>query len=580
MARFTDEWLSQLLDKNDIIDVIEGYMPLNKKGVDYWAKCPWHSETRPSFSVSPSKQIFYCFSCGRGGNAIKFVMEHEKLSYPEAIQKLADRVGMEMPQQEFDPNFKSKQDHKKRLSQLMVDTARYFHNNLKISDGAAGLEYLKKRGIYAQINKFGLGYALPQFDDLVKYLKSKGYTVKEMLDAGVAKQNGARVYDTFRDRAMFPIMDVAGNVIAFGGRIIGEGDPKYLNSPETVLFNKRKNLYNLSKVKKEQDLKAIILAEGYMDVVALAAAGINVAVASLGTALSEDQARLIKRYVKKVYLSYDGDGPGIKAALRGCDILSKAGLSVYVIRLPEGLDPDELIKKYGVKKYYEYVKSAIPAFEFKLNMLKANYNTDIQDELMQYAKAAAKMISELPEGVERDRYTQYLSQETGIYKDTLTREMSEKPQEKFFVPKTVKSSGFTDPEDKLISLIIQHPAVLAQTDIIKEDIFGNDLYKKIFIFANERINKGISANCAEILSVFSEEGLDPSLIVVNSFPEDVSKIDLIRGFLQEIEVRTANIKKEELLKKIENAEGSERITLLGELSAINKKIQSLKANHI
>lgn len=581
MARFTDEWLSQLLDKNDIVDVIEGYMPLNKRGANYWAKCPWHSETRPSFSVSSSKQIFYCFSCGRGGNAIKFIMEQEKLSYPEAVRKLADRVGMDMPEQEYDPNFKTRQEHKKRLSLLMVDAARYFHNNLKLPAGSPGLDYFKKRGIYSQINKFGLGYALKDFDDLTKYLKNKGYTLKEILDSGVAKQKDSKVYDTFRDRAIFPIMDAAGNVIAFGGRIIGQGDPKYLNSPETLLFNKRRNLYNLSRVKKERDLKAIILAEGYMDVVALASAGINTAVASLGTALSDEQARLIKRYVKKVYLSYDGDAPGIKAALRGVEILTKAGLLVYVIQLPEGMDPDELIKKYGVNKYYEYVKNAAPAFQFKLNMLKRNYNLDIPDELMQYAKAASKMISQLPEGIERDRYIKYLSKETGIYTDTLTREISKAaPEEKLDIPNMPETKTLADPEDKLISMIIQNPSVLAQTDIINEGVFGNELYKKIFNFANDRISRGIPANCADILSQFSEEGLEPALIAANEFPDNVSKIDLIRGFLQEIEIKTANNKREFILKQIENSNSEERVALLNELNELNKEIQSLKANYI
>ena len=374
MARFTDEWLQELLNKNDIVDVIGGYLPLSKRGANYWAKCPWHNETRPSFSVTPSKQMFYCFSCRKGGSVINFIMEYEKVSYREAVQKLAERVGMQMPESSYDPNYKKNEAHKLRLKQLMVDTAHYFHDNLKKPAGQSGLSYLNQRGIISQVNKFGLGYALPEFDDLVKFLKKKGYTVKEMLDSGVAKQKGPRLYDTFRDRVMFPILDVTGSVIAFGGRIISEGDPKYLNSPETALFNKRKNLYNLFRVKKERDLKAIILAEGYMDIVSLAAAGINVAVASLGTALSDDQARLIKRFVSKVYLNYDGDDPGIKAALRACDILQKSGLSVFVIRLPEGMDPDELIKKYGVKKYYEYVKSAVPAFEFKLNMLKRNFD--------------------------------------------------------------------------------------------------------------------------------------------------------------------------------------------------------------
>lgn len=577
MVRFTDEWLNELLDKNDIVDVIGGYLPLNKRGANYWAKCPWHAETRPSFSVTPSKRMFYCFSCRKGGSVINFLMEYEKLSYPEAVQKLADRVGMDMPQNDYDPNYKQKLENIKRLRALMVDTAHYFHDNLKTQKGAAGLEYFKKRGIATQIGRFGLGYALGDFDDLVKHLKSRGYTVKEMLDAGVAKQKGANVYDTFRDRAMFPIIDVSGNVIAFGGRIIAEGEPKYLNSPETLLFNKRKNLYNLFRVKKEQDLKAIILTEGYMDVVALGAAGVNVAVASLGTALSEDQARLIKRYCQKVYLCYDGDEPGIKAAIRACDILSKVGLSVYVIRLPEGLDPDEIIKKYGVARYRQYVKEAVPAFEFKLNMLKRGYDLSVEEDLMQYAKEGAKLIRQLPEGVERDRYVKYLSIETSISEATLTREVAGGDTGgAMFIPQQTKTKTFADPEDKLISLLIQYPAILEQTDIIKEDVFGNELYRKIFIFMNDKIKKGFSANCAEIISVFSEQGLDASLVAEKTIPADISKIDEIKGLLKEIEIRRANNKVEELKKAIENAEGSERIRLLGELNSLNVHLQSLK----
>ena len=226
MARFTDEWLQELLNKNDIVDVIGGYLPLSKRGANYWAKCPWHNETRPSFSVTPSKQMFYCFSCRKGGSVINFIMEYEKVSYREAVQKLAERVGMQMPESSYDPNYKKNEAHKLRLKQLMVDTAHYFHDNLKKPAGQSGLSYLNQRGIISQVNKFGLGYALPEFDDLVKFLKKKGYTVKEMLDSGIAKQKGPRIYDTFRDRVMFPILDVTGSVIAFGGRIISEGDPK------------------------------------------------------------------------------------------------------------------------------------------------------------------------------------------------------------------------------------------------------------------------------------------------------------------------------------------------------------------
>lgn len=582
MARFTDEWLQELLNKNDIVDVIGGYLPLSKRGANYWAKCPWHNETRPSFSVTPSKQMFYCFSCRKGGSVINFIMEYEKVSYREAVQKLAERVGMQMPESSYDPNYKKNEAHKLRLKQLMVDTAHYFHDNLKKPAGQSGLSYLNQRGIISQVNKFGLGYALPEFDDLVKFLKKKGYTVKEMLDSGVAKQKGPRIYDTFRDRVMFPILDVTGSVIAFGGRIISEGDPKYLNSPETALFNKRKNLYNLFRVKKERDLKAIILAEGYMDVVSLAAAGINVAVASLGTALSDDQARLIKRFVSKVYLNYDGDDPGIKAALRACDILQKSGLSVFVIRLPEGMDPDELIKKYGIKKYYEYVKSAVPAFEFKLNMLKRDFDLNSKEDKYEYAKSASSLIRELPDGVEKERYIDYLSKETGIYRDTISREVSENSSSSTFkdVPYTAHQTDITDPEEKLISLLIQYPAVLYQTDIIKKDVFGNELYRKIFEFISDRLRRGISVTCAEILSVFASEGLNPDIIARFEIPPNASKLDEIRSFLQEIRIRTANNNREKILEEIKEAQGTQRIELLRQLADINKEIQSLKANKI
>ena len=582
MARFTDEWLSELLDKNDIVDVIGSYIPLNKRGATYWAKCPWHSETRPSFSVTPSKQMFYCFSCKKGGSVINFVMEYEKLNYIEAVKKLAERVSMELPEAKTDENYRKKTEKQARLRELMKISARFFHDNLKKPENAAGLQYIKKRGFFNEIGPFGLGYADSSFDSLTTHLKNAGFTYAEMIEAGVVKQKGGRYYDAFRDRVMFPIIDIAGNVIAFGGRIISDGDPKYLNSPETLLFNKRKNLYNLYRVKKQKDLRAIILCEGYLDVVALAAAGINVAVASLGTALTPEQARLIKRFVNKVYLCYDGDSAGIKAALRGSDILLAAGLNVFVITLPDGLDPDEIIKKHGVHAYKKCVKSARPAFEFKLNMLKSEYNINSVDDVNEYAKAASKMISSLTSEVEKERYIKYVAKETGIYENTLQREISSPSQtQPDFIPQAAKITTRSSPEDKLISLIVSDPQILLRTDIINEEDFGNELYKKIFNFISSSVKLGSPLTCAQILTEFSGKGLE-SLVAGEEIDDALSKSELIRNYLQEIRLLKANNKRDKLKEQLsdENSTLQTRLTLLSEIDEINKEIARLRAKNI
>ncbi|MBR6239171.1 MAG: DNA primase [Clostridia bacterium] len=356
MARFTEEWMSNLLSKNNIVDVVSDYVSLTRKGSRYWASCPFHNERNASFTVTPDRDMFYCFSCKKGGNVINFIMEIEHLDYSGAVAFLADRAGIAMPEDVSDDNWAERKAYRKKLQEMMREAALYFNNNLRDEDGRPGLDYIRKRGLEKMISRFGLGYAKDSFQDLKNHLLEKGYTLREMMDAFLVRQNGGNTYDIFRNRVIIPIINQYGDVIAFGGRVIGDGEPKYLNSSDTVIFNKRYNLFGLNIIRKSRDLDSIILTEGYMDVIALSSAGISNSVASLGTSLTREQAKLIKRYSENVYISYDGDMPGLNAAVRAIDILEAEQINVKVVYLPDDLDPDDYIKQYGRDAYLERLK--------------------------------------------------------------------------------------------------------------------------------------------------------------------------------------------------------------------------------
>ncbi|MBQ4610290.1 MAG: DNA primase [Clostridia bacterium] len=423
MARFPDSWMGELLSKSDIASIASEYTQLKPKGKRLWGCCPFHSEKTPSFSVSPDTQLYYCFGCHAGGSVVQFVMEMEKLTYIDAIKYLAQRAGMELPEEVDDDRLRRERAIKERLYAACKAAAMFYHEKLMSPEGKAAQQYLAKRGIDGAIaKKFGLGYAPAGWDNLLKHLTGQGFKKEELISAGLAVKGNREgsCYDAYRDRIIFPIINTYKRVLGFGARTMGDDIPKYLNTGDTPIFNKRNNLYaiNLQKGQHNADL---IMVEGYMDVISLYKAGVKNAVASLGTALTQQQARLIKRFVPRVYISYDGDSAGQNATLRGLDILSKEGLEVRVIVIPDGMDPDDYARKYGGEEYLSLKDKAITLNAFKLDSLMNGLDLNTADGREEYAKKACALLSEL-QPVEQERYIPTVSRRTGLSAETIRRQ--------------------------------------------------------------------------------------------------------------------------------------------------------------
>ena len=375
MPYFSDDIIEEVRSRNDIVDVIGQYVHLTKKGSTYFGLCPFHNEKTGSFSVSPNKQMYYCFGCGAGGNVFTFLMQYENFTFSEAMEALADRSGVTLPKQEYSAAQRREADKKQRILEINKEAARYFYTLLRNERGGHALAYFRKRELSDEtMQKFGLGYSDQYSDDLYRYLKAKGYEDEILKESGLVTIDERRGgYDKFWNRAMFPIMDVHNKVIGFGGRVMGDGEPKYLNSPETPVFDKSRNLFGLNfarTTKKPQ----LLLCEGYMDVIALHQAGFDNAVASLGTALTTGHASLLKRYTKEVYLTYDSDGAGVKAALRAIPILKAVGITTKVINMRPYKDPDEFIKALGADAYQERIDHAENSFLFEIRILEQQYD--------------------------------------------------------------------------------------------------------------------------------------------------------------------------------------------------------------
>lgn len=423
MAIFPDAWLSELLSKSDLAAIASEYTLLKPKGKRLWGCCPFHSEKTPSFSVVPDEQFYYCFGCHAGGSVVQFVMDAEKLTYVEAIKYLAQRAGMELPDDVDDDRLRQERALKERLYAACKDAAMFYHAKLLSEEGKEAQKYLMGRNIdAATAAKFGLGYAPPGWDNLLKYMTEKGYSNEHLLAAGLIIKGKGRdkYYDAYRDRVMFPIVSTAKRVLGFGARTMGNDTPKYLNTGDTPIFNKRNNLYGLN-LQRGKHLADIIIVEGYMDVISLYKAGVTNAVASLGTALTQQQARLIKRYVPKVYISYDGDSAGQNATLRGLDILAKEGLDVRVIVIPDNMDPDDYAKKFGGQEYLALKDKALTLNGFKLDSLMGGIDLGTPDGREEYAKKACVLLARL-EPVEQERYAPVIARRTGLSKEAILRQ--------------------------------------------------------------------------------------------------------------------------------------------------------------
>ncbi len=427
-SRFPASWLDDLRSRSDIVQVISGYVGLKKSGRKYWGLCPFHGEKTASFSVDSEQQLYYCFGCKAGGNVINFIMEIEKCSFHEAVELLAERAHIPLPEMVNDTEWEKRRTRRERLLQANRDAALFYHEKLFEPAGAASLQYLRNRGLSdSVIRKFGLGAAPDQWSALTDHLLSKGFTLDELTSVGLTlvkppKEGGGRTryFDMFRNRAIFPIIDMYKNVIAFGGRSLGKEMPKYMNTSDTPVFNKRKGVYAANLLRQQRHLDHVILVEGYMDVVSLSQFGVSGVCATLGTALTNEQARLLRRFAPEVYLAYDGDSAGQHAILRGLDILEEEGIPARVLEFPDGLDPDEFIRRDGSEAFHAL--PALPAAEYRLRRLKESFDLSGNEGRMNYVRKAAYILAPL-DPVGEETYIKTLMLETGFSQEALKQQI-------------------------------------------------------------------------------------------------------------------------------------------------------------
>lgn len=514
---YPDELVEEVRAKSDIVDVISGYVRIQKKGSSYFGLCPFHNEKSPSFSVSPGKQMYYCFGCGAGGNVFTFVMNYENFTFPEAIKLLAERAGVTLPEIEYSDEIKKKENKRAKLLEVNKEAAKYFYYQLRSKQGAVGYRYLSGRELRDEtIRQFGLGFANKTSDDLTKYLKNKGYSDDILKEAGLASfEERFGMHDKFWNRVMFPIQDINHRVIGFGGRVMGEGTPKYLNSPETPIFDKSRNLYGLNFARTARK-NNIILCEGYMDVIAMHQAGFNQATASLGTAFTPGQANLLRRYTEEVLLAYDSDGAGVKAALRAITILKETGLSGKVINLEPYKDPDEFIKNLGKEAFQERIEHAENSFFFEIRILERDFQMDDPESKTKFHREIAKRLCSFTEEVERENYISAIAQKYHIGFENLRKlVVSYAAQTGLAKPVERPKSGIqkkNTPEDHakrvqrlFITWITDEPALYKKVQkYISAQDFTEELYRNVADKLFQGLQEGIY-NPASIISSFEDE---------------------------------------------------------------------------
>ena len=517
--RYSDDIIEEVRMKNDIVDVISQYVKLTRRGSTYFGLCPFHNEKTPSFSVTPSKQMYYCFGCGAGGNVYNFVMEYENYSFGEALSHLADRAGVELPKIEYSREAREKAEQRATLLEINKLAAQYFYYQLRRESGKTAYGYLLGRGLSEEtIRKFGLGYSDKYSDDLYKYLKGKGYSDELLRESGLFNVDERRgMYDKFWNRVIFPIMDVNNRVIGFGGRVMGEGKPKYLNSPETKIFDKSRNLYGLN-VARTTRKNYLILSEGYMDVIAMHQAGFTNAVASLGTALTSGHASLVKRYTREVLLLYDSDGAGIRAALRAIPILREAGVTSRVVSLKPWKDPDEFIKNEGAEAFEERLNQAMDSFMFRVHIAEQDFAMDAPQGQNQFFERCAEMLLELSDELERNLYIEAIVKEYGRYgvgtedirKRVNTLAMKGTPAEKRIqpksgIPETKKKESAADKAQKLmLTWLVNYPGIFEQVEkYISPSDFVVPLYKQVAEMLFDQHKEG-EINPGKLLNAFTD----------------------------------------------------------------------------
>ena len=534
---FPEAFLEELAARNDIVDVVSGYVHLTKRtGANQFGLCPFHSEKTPSFSVNAERQIYHCFGCGKGGGVINFIMEIENLSFPDAVRFLANRAGMEVPEDGSEEH----RSRRARMLELNREAARFFHSQLVSPAGAAGQAYVRQRGITNMVRTFGLGFAPDSWQSLIDAMRRKGYNQAELIEAGLARtgKNGG-AYDYFRNRLMFPVIDVRGSVIGFSGRILGDGEPKYLNSPDTAVYSKSRSLFALNLAKKSKS-GYILLAEGNIDVVSLHQAGFDSAVASLGTSLTADQARLIARYASKVIIAYDADNAGKKAAQRAIQLLQPLDIEVKVLEIPGAKDPDEFIQQNGSQAFRDLIERSGNQIEYRLAQVKADFDLSTDDGRAGYLKAAVKLIAALPSDIDRAIYGARVAETMDVPKDAVLAEAARLRKRNLSQAKKQQDREATAPlraiqpkerslrfdnvrsaaaERGIINLLYRFPEQFSGLPLTGAD-FSSPALGKMFDTLTARIRAGQSVSVTVLGEQFESEEL--------SLLTDIIRQDVIR----------------------------------------------------
>lgn len=596
-----EDIINQIKERVDIVDVVSNYLTLNKSGANQIGLCPFHSEKTPSFTVSSAKQFYHCFGCGESGDSITFIMKKENLDFKDAVKFLADKLGIELDGKEVDVK---EIEEKRRLYSINIEAGRFYHDILLKDKNV--LSYLSQREIgYTDIKRFGIGYSPDDWQSLYEHLSSKGYKGEEIEKVGLInkRKNDNGYYDRFRNRIIFPIIDRRNQIIGFGGRVIDDTMPKYLNSKESLIFDKGSNLYGLNLVKKYSNKEKIVLVEGYMDVISLFSKDINYSVASLGTALTQKQAKLLKRYGEEIYIAYDSDAAGRKATIRAIDIMAMEDIKVKIIQLPKGMDPDDYIKKEGRARFEKLLKTALSSIDYNINIYRDQFDTNTTEGKISFTKKVAEIIKKIKSPIEQDVYIEKISKDTGISREAVEREVKGTS----FRPKIQKAntslniSKKDSKSNKIESAHIKAQINLIELMIAEKDYFylieqkladhglNNLEFKQVFNIIKTKYEDETVFNIDDIIKDALNEEIDKSLLnsmkreTLEYKPTNIEKV--ISDLINTLVVNDLEEKRDNTIKLIKNLEEDpEKMALekeyftelCVELTNLNKEIKSIR----
>ena len=588
--RFPAAWLDELRQRADIVQIVSGYVTLKRNGHRYWGLCPFHGEKTASFSVDPEQQLYYCFGCKAGGSVIQFIMDMERLDFPEAVRFLADQLHMPLPQMEDDPDYQRRRSQRERLLAANREAAQFFHRTLFTDAGRPMLDYFKRRGLSdGVIRKFGLGASPEGWDTLTRHLLDQGYTLDELKLCGLtvvkpaqqatqdAPARPQRAFDMFRGRAMFPIIDQYGNVLAFGGRVLGDGQPKYLNTSDTPVFNKRLGVYAANLLRKERHLERVVLVEGYMDVVSLTQFGVNGVCATLGTALTAEQARLLKRFAPRVYLAYDGDSAGQHAILRGLDILQAEGIPARVLDFPDGLDPDEFIRRDGPEGFEKL--PALTPETYRMRRLREQYDLSTQEGRTEYAKACAPILRTL-EPVELENHLQELSVQTGFTREVLLAQVGQAlPRAAAHTParrEPLKRAALQAGEDARAEELLVSLVATGRLpgDIASEEDFLDPQLRELFL---AMVQGRSPASLVEEQQDVNDRARVSRLLLSPPSESTDQLIRMAQDCLSSIRRRRLEEKIQSIMRSVNTLSGDEKKSAMTEVQALSAKLNRLKS---